>query len=301
MVSPSLRDLRDEVVNLMRETTFSGLAIAKPFIDMFGLHAVALAKTSEPLISPSEIDGLESALITDFSMVASSSILARNQSSDANELSNSKYLCTFWPEQWHGDLSSVSKKAWSISYSLFLLLDNKLTQRNILHSLGSEKLKKLLDHHTALFGTEYIIPKISDFHRLYRQFDAFVVTAATSAGGSGIFLVKNIGTYAAAIDQIATPVVRIEKFNAQTVSLTQFGIVFEESVFLYEVQVQYVKELNHHLVYAGASWDTGLPRAALEEATSVSREVGLALSKMGYLGAFGCDLLFEQGTYISWS
>jgi|ERR1043165_5676580 hypothetical protein len=296
MVEPALRSLRDEIVSILRDSTFSGLAIAKPFVDAFALNAASLVTTSDPVVPPDTIDGLNSALITDFSMVASSSILAQRDSSVSADLVRSKYLCAFWPEPWHGDLAAVGKQVWSIPYALFLMLDNKLTQQSMLQTVGSAGLRQRMSRRAASYQTEYLIPDIGDFHRLSRTHGDFVVAAATSAGGSGIFLVSNIGTFASAIAQIDTPVVRVEKFNKHTISLTQFGIVFEDAVLLYDVQVQYVKELNHHLVYAGASWDTGLAESVCEEASTISSQVGLALAGMGYLGAFGCDLVLDRET-----
>lgn len=287
----SLKVLREEAVRRVRSTIFVGLKFAEPFVQEFGLSQEKMPSHSVEIPGVESSSKFECLLIENFDAhgddVSNRSIIEK--------LSSGRFdaICSFWPEEWHRDLSKIGISNYCVDHQLFCTLDSKIHQLDLIAKFGSDDISKNISERRQRLHTKYMLLRPSLFFELRKNFDLFVLASATSAGGSGMFLVRNFADFLSVISRISTPIVRTEKFEP-AISLTQLGIAFRDDCLVYPAQVQYIRLNNRNLAYAGASSDfgkLGLSNIA-QRAAKLTRAVGEAISKLGYVGAFGCDHVY---------
>lgn len=295
----SHHSVRDMVLSTLQKTLTSGLSINRDFRNEYNLpfHSIEPRHTVLPVDVP--IDDIEYSIIDNFNEIAVSSTAYFAQDKNLFEkLSSTNYshFCSFWPEDWHSNLRKVGINVLNIDYTLYTMLNSKIHQIDVLQKYGSRFLSDNLNKRHEVLETTFCIPHASSFFSLRERLGCFVVAAPRSAGGSGMFLVDELPDYIEATSSIETPVIRIEKY-VDAISLTQLGIVFKNDVFVYPLQEQYIRLNGNRLGYSGASSDLAhIDDTSASTASEVSLAVGRAISKLGYLGAFGCDLIYLPAT-----
>lgn len=291
---------QDAVLPVLAKTLFSGLSISREFHDLIGQSTSSVIIRKSVLPCNVTENNMEYAIIDDFNQVATSAVSKEDPLKELiGSLRTERYssFCGFWPDTWHSDLKKIGIKTLNIEFTLFSMLDSKIHQLDIIRTYGNGLIKESMDRRAALLGTRFCLPTPSSYFSLREELGDFVAAAPNSAGGSGMFLVRDMSGFIDAVSAIETPVIRVERY-LDAVSLTQLGIVFEDATFVYPVQTQYVRMKKKNLSYAGASSDVSRFAGTDVErrATEITRAVGEAIAKLGYLGAFGCDLIYIPST-----
>ena len=294
--SEDLDTVRQHVVEVLKNASFVGLQIDNAFQDQFGFEPPRQIYSTNKYFEFQTISSDRYEIFSNFSDIASSFVAASREAMLVRRIQEGitgQHVIAFWPKDWYDDLGKLGVKYFGNRYSLFSTLNNKLSQIGIIEQYGSHLLKKSILRKYDILKTNFIAVDAARYFSLEKCYENFVMSARTSAGGSGVFRIRSFSDFMEATDKIATPIVRIEKF-VRSVGLAVTGVVFADDAMVYPPQIQFTKEWGRHLVYAGVTAVTAahLSEQAREQAALLTREVGRAIAKLGYRGVFGCDLAY---------
>lgn len=209
---------------------------------------------------------------------------------------NKKNIWIYRSYEWGDDLKHYGKNIYTISFNLYLLLNNKVSQFDFLSNLNNEHTKKYLLKCKKIFKTNTYLKDSSSYHKLQKKYKDFVISNHSSDGGEGIFKISNINDYIYAIENIEFPIIRINKYINGCIPLNQIAIALDnDTIIKYQPSVQIIKEKNTHLYFYGSSFrvlDFIKDEKVIKDMTILTHNIGLSVAKLGYRGMFGCDYLY---------
>ena len=225
----------------------------------------------------------------------------------ASALEGSDGILTYQAYPWCDDLRNLGYRVCAVSHLLYSALHNKFKQREMLTN-GARAVfptaHSLLEQHFSQkenrFKTEVTFFNPEQYEIFAKQHPhGFVVANSSSDGGSNVFKVQDAETYKKITPLLSSPVVRVESYIQNSLSINQVGVVLENGwIMKYQPSAQLleVNRDNGRFEYVGSSYELADHGVAIDDprisaATQITDSVGKGLWGMGYRGVFGCDYL----------
>lgn len=219
-----------------------------------------------------------------------------------------KYIWTYQAYPWTNDFEYAGIKMFCIDYLMFLQLQNKLNQRKILLQQASLQGSKTVKLHKSLLHTSSTLKTIIcpryhySFEQLVQKYDGqFVICDSYSDGGEGVFKISTKNEFIGALQQIKSPIIRMESFIENCVPANQIGFITSKGhIIKYKPSIQIIQSIHqsNKLEYAGCDFNSELHlpngKSSIEYLSSITHQVGLALYTIGYRGVFGCDYIVDR-------
>jgi len=204
-------------------------------------------------------------------------------------------LWMFKTYEWCKDLEQIgNNRVLLIGYDLFVKLNNKIWALKLFEN--NDYLSYHLKKRTYNLKTRYEFNTNSTFDKLiYDDYNLpWIVSSQTSNGGDGVFKINNYDDFKSAVSKIKNPIIKIEKFIENSISVNQSGIVFFDKIIKYQPSFQIIEEHNGEMRFRGSNFDFGINDMLKKEMTKLTHHIGLELKKLGYCGIFGCDYIIKN-------
>ena len=290
------KTLYDNILKSLANTLFVGLLIDENFRQTFSLSFPKIVYSSPSEYGLPETPATAVTTIRNFEHMAGRPaelwrIAELLETISVDPCLNS--FCTFFPDPWLDDITSIGVHSYNIPYHLFLMLDNKTQQFSMFRQLGDRELAENIANRISVFGTRFLQPDKTAYRALRRELGEFVVAGRTSSGGGSVFLVNSFADFAHAVDSSVGPIVRVERFY-RSISFTQLGIVFANDTIYYPPQPQFIRLRNGRLQYSGVTNDEDqtVKNKVQRKMSRLTQCCGRVLATKGYRGAFGCDFIY---------
>ena len=214
-------------------------------------------------------------------------------------IKNFKNIWTFQAYPWTDDLKLLKKTVYCINYYDYLRLSDKFEQIRLLKTYGDSLLQGHLQNRQDKFSTDFIV------YRKYYQSNKypFVATLRDSAGGSGVYFVRNLSDWLSITKKNKYEVVRIESFKNNMIPVNQSAVVFKDGCVKYQPSIQIIENKSGNFVYMGADYLAASRLLNKNLNISICRltdSIGKALSGNGYFGMYGCDYLVDLDSNEAW-
>lgn len=133
--------------------------------------------------------------------------------------------------------------------------------------------------------------------------EQFVVAGSLSEGGDSVYLIESEEQFRFAVENIKSPVIKIERYATGSVSLSQIGIVFKDgSVTTFDVCIQIISDFNQQGKFSFYGSEFNINKYVNSDTQlktiEATRNIGEYLSTRGYVGIFGCDYICYDNELI---
>ena len=210
----------------------------------------------------------------------------------------SKYDLSLWmfrSYEWCKDLEQINNiKVLLIDHNLYLKLNNKILILKMFEN--SDYLSYHLQIRNNALKTVYDFNTLSIYDKLIKNYPLpWVVSSQTSDGGNGVFKIENFDDFKFALSHINNPIIKIEKFIEDCISVSQHAIIFHDKIIKYQPSLQIIEENNKNLKFMGANYKLAMDDKIKKKLTKLTHFIGNELKKLGYKGIFGCDYIVKDG------
>lgn len=221
-------------------------------------------------------------------------------------ISNFKYSA-IWAYQaypWLDDLKLSGLEVFTIDYTLFLNIKNKIFQHKMIDNFYRENNKNPILKNKIYLKTSIVSKNIFDYSYYKRKYEtAFVLSCSNSDGGSCVFLINSIDDYNLALSKITSPVIKLEKYMDGAISVNQNAIVFGNGLIVsYQPSIQILqnRQCNNCFEYIGSDYniDAFISEKVIKDITDTTYMIGKFLHSIGYRGIFGCDYIVKDNEHF---